>query len=107
MKFGGQKFWFSTNIETGDPNLGGEGTTEVKLTRLGNGVAAGTLGRRKEQGNGKWKHRSGPEEQKPVAGEEQLWERGPAEEHSEDSSSSGSESLEERNSQPPRALPPG
>ena len=71
MKFRGQKFWFSTNVEKGDPNLGGEGTAEVKLTRIGNEVAPRTLGRRKEQGNQRWKHRAGPEEQKPVAGEEQ------------------------------------
>ena len=50
MKFGDQKFWFSTNVEKGDPNLGGERTAEVKLTRIGNGVAPRTLGRRKEQG---------------------------------------------------------
>ena len=55
MKFRGQKFWFSTNVEKGDPNLGGEGTAEVKLTRIGNGVAPRTLGRRKEQGNQRWK----------------------------------------------------
>lgn len=87
--------------------LGGEGTADRKLTRIGNEVAARTLGSKKP-GKQAWKPRAGPEKQSLGQQGRPCWRAcGPGGEPAEDPSSSGRASLEEGIPHLPGALLPG